>query len=386
MSKVALLIGVSEYSEPDLNALPNAIADIRALQEVLQHPEMGNFAPEDVIVLENPKREQMEEAIYTLFANRQKEDLVLFYFSGHGITDENGKLYLVTPTTRKDTKGRLVKHTALAANELHNNMAESRSERQVLIFDCCFSGAFARGVTLKADNTIDIQAQLGSKGRAILTSSSATQRSFHLEGYDLSLYTHYLVDGIKSGAADRDGDGWISIDELHDYVSDKVQQAAPTMTPKFFPVEEGHRILLARSPKDDPRLKYRKEVEKRIKQGSLRLNESRFSVPARRMLNTLRGKLNLSSETATQIEIEVLQPLREYQRKLEEYEQTLIETVEQEGFPFSESILNDLKDYRTFLGLRDEDIKTIESRILGELEDREPTASHKFQMIVDPKS
>lgn len=38
----------------------------------------------------------MEDAIYNLFANHQKEDLLLFYFSGHGIKDDNRKLHLST--------------------------------------------------------------------------------------------------------------------------------------------------------------------------------------------------------------------------------------------------------------------------------------------------
>jgi uncharacterized caspase-like protein len=43
MTKVALLIGVSEY-EPGLNRLPSAVKDVEAMQRVLAHPEMGGFA------------------------------------------------------------------------------------------------------------------------------------------------------------------------------------------------------------------------------------------------------------------------------------------------------------------------------------------------------
>jgi uncharacterized caspase-like protein len=112
-------------------------------------------------------------------------------------------------------------------------MNESRSQRQVIILDCCFSGAIAQGLTVKDDGTVNLQEQLGGKGRAILTSSTSTQYSFEQAGSDLSIYTRYLVEGMEKGAADRDGDGWISIDELHEYASDKVKEAAPAMTPSF---------------------------------------------------------------------------------------------------------------------------------------------------------
>jgi hypothetical protein len=228
----------------------------------------------------------------------------------------------------------------------------------VVILDCCFSGAIAKGMSVKDDGTVNVQEQLGGKGRAILTSSTSTQYSFEQEGSELSVYTQYLVEGIEKGAADKDNDGWISIDELHEYASSKVREAAPAMTPEFYPVQEGHKILLAKSPKDDPKLKYRKEVERRI-------NRGKFSIPARRLLNSLYRQLKLDAEVAAAIEAEVRQPYLEYQRKLEEYESTLVEAMEAES-TLSETTLNDLRDYQQHLGLRDEDVAAIEERIIGE--------------------
>ncbi|GAA6620074.1 SUMF1/EgtB/PvdO family nonheme iron enzyme [Scytonema sp. NUACC26] len=214
-------------------------------------------------------------------------------------------------------------------------------------------------MTVKDDGTVDLRTQLGGKGRAILTSSSSTQRSFEQEGSELSIYTRYLVEGIEKGAADKDGDGWISVDELHEYVSSKVQEAAPAMTPNFFPVEEGYRILLAKSAKDDPKLKYRKEVESRAQQ-----EQGKFSVFARRMLDSKREEWELSLEEGTAIEEEVLQPYREYERKCNEYEQALIEAIKQE-YPFRPRVQQDLKEYQQYLGLRDGDIASIEQRVLS---------------------
>ncbi|MEC4814550.1 MAG: SUMF1/EgtB/PvdO family nonheme iron enzyme [Scytonema sp. PMC 1069.18] len=357
MRKIALLIGVSEY-EPGLKTLPAAIKDVEAMQRVLANPEMGGFAVADITVLKNPQRQDMAYAIEHLFANLQKEDLLLFYFSGHGIKDERGKLYLSTRSTHKQN-GRLIKSSAVAANFLHENINDSKSQRQVIILDCCFSGAIAQGLTVKDDGSVDIQTQLGGKGRAILTSSTSTQYSFEQEGSELSIYTRYLVEGIEKGAADKDNDGWISVDELHEYASNKVQEAAPAMTPKFYPVEEGYRILLAKSPKDDPKLKYRKEVESRAKD-----NQGKFSVFARRLLDSKLEEWGLSADEATAIEDEVLQPYRDYEKKRNEYEQALIEAIAQKEYPFSKTTEKDLKDYQKYLGLRDEDIASIEQRVL----------------------
>ncbi|MBE9126919.1 MULTISPECIES: caspase, EACC1-associated type [unclassified Coleofasciculus] len=357
MAKVALLIGVSEY-KPGLNPLPAAVKDIEAMRRVLVHPEMGGFAEADITVLKNPQRQEMEEAIYRLFANRQKDDLLLFYFSGHGIKDESGRLYLSTRATYKE-KGRLFEPSAVAASTLHERINKSKSQRQVLILDCCFSGAIAQGLTVKDDGSVNVQEHLGGKGRAILTASTSTQYSFEQEGSELSVYTRYLVEGIEKGAADKDGDGWISVDELHNYASVKVTEAAPAMTPKFYPVEEGYRIRLAKSPKDDPRLKYRKELDKIALE-----DEGDISPINRFCLEELRNNLKLSTPEAEEIELEVLEPYRKRREKLQRYEQALSQAIKLQ-YPLRQKDRNALKRFQTILNLRDEDIAQIEARVIA---------------------
>ena len=81
--------------------------------------------------------------------------------------------------------------------------------------------------------------------------------------------------------------------------------------------------------------------------------------------NSLYRQLKLDAEVAAAIEAEVQQPYLEYQRKLEEYESTLVETRNAES-TLSEPTLNDLRDYQQHLGLRDEYVATIEERVIGE--------------------
>jgi formylglycine-generating enzyme required for sulfatase activity/uncharacterized caspase-like protein len=346
MAKIALLIGVSEYEE-GLDPLPAAAKDIEALREVLINPNIGGFAEADVTVLANPQRQTMEDAIYTLFANRQKDDLVLLYFSGHGVLDENNRFYFATRQTLKN-QGRLRPTTALVASTVQDYLEQSKSQRQVVILDSCFSGAFAKGVQAKDSGSVNLDQFLGGKGRAILTASTSTQYALTQDGFELSIYTHFLVEGLRTGGADKDRVGWITVEDLHGYASAKVKEAAPAMTPEFYPVKEGYTIKLAQSQKDDPALQYRQEVQKRVHQG-------RFSIPARRLLNSLRLTLHLDEDAAKAIEAEVLRPFQEYRRKLQEYRDTLKEILEAES-PLSPRTLEDLKDYQQHLGLRDEDV------------------------------
>ncbi|MBD2529934.1 substrate-binding domain-containing protein [Nostoc flagelliforme FACHB-838] len=364
VNKVALLIGVSEY-EPDLNPLPGSVKDVDAMQRVLVNPEMGDFAEADITVLKNPQRQEMENAIHRLYADRHRDDLVLFYFSGHGIKDERGNLYLSTRITRKEN-GKLVKPSAVAASFLHECINDCRSQRQVIILDCCFSGAIAQGMTVRDDGIVNVQEQLGGKGRAILTSSTSTQYSFAPEGFELSIYTRYLVEGIETGAADHDEDGWISVGGLHDYASIKVQEAAPAMTPKFYPVEEGYKINLARAPVGDCKLMYRRKVEEiaRKKQGKI-------SDINHRTLKELSHSLNLPSEEANAIEAEVLQPYVIREEKLQRYEQALSEAIERQN-PLSDEDWIDLGGLQQILRLRDEDVAPIKELFQDKNQARQP--------------
>lgn len=363
MAKVALLIGVSEY-EPGLNPLPAAVKDVEAIQELLLNAEIGGFAEPDVLVLKNPERQAMEEAIESLFAGRHKDDLVMFFFSGHGIKDDTGRLYLAARGTRKTPRGELIRSTAISSSILHDSMSRSRSKRQVVMLDSCFSGAFAEGMSAKDDGTVDIRTQLGGEGRAVLTSSSSTQYSFEYEGSELSLYTRFLVEGIKTGAADQDEDEVISIDELHEYASKRVREIKPEAKPEIFASREGFKIRLMRVPPGDPRQKYRKEVARYIRRGEI-------SLIGRRTLDWKRTELALDSSQAKAIEDEVLEPYRQkFRQKLREYEQAFTDLL-QHHETISEEDQNDLQHLQSELELRNEDTLPIEAKVTAQFKARQ---------------
>lgn len=369
MAKIALLIGVSNYEEPGLNSLPTAARDVQALREVLQHPDMGGFAEPNVEQLINPDTQTMRQAIELIFSRCRKEDLVLFYFSGHGIKDENGKLYLTASNTRKREEGSLIKSTAVEASFIQARMEDSYAKQQVLILDCCFSGAFPEGMKAKDDGTVEIKRKdnilLETKntiieGRAILTSSTSTQYSFEQQNSDLSTYTKYLVQGIKEGAADENRDSNISVEDLHAYVKQKVREETPAMRPELYAIKEGYKIIIAKAHINDPKLNYRWEVECAAK-----VSQGKISDVDRSILDVLQDELGLTSQEAASIEREVLEPYIVYTGKLERYKQEL-KKVKQLQIPLGEDTRRGLKHLKSILGIRIEDAEQLEKEVLGQ--------------------
>ena len=345
--KMALLIGVSEYGA-GIPPLLSALNDVEAMERVLQNPNLGNFAQVERLL--NPDSVAMRIAIQKLFKNAGKEDLLLFFFSGHGITNDDDHLYLATRNTAKDN----FEATAVDANFIQTQSKSCYSKRQVLILDACYSGAFANGWHTKSIG-VDIKKQLGAEGRVVLTSSGATQTSFAQEGATLSLYTQYLVEGIETGAADTDNDGNIHVQELHTYAKAKVQAVKPNMTPDIILDKEGYNILLAYAPKN-PEAEYRKLVEQYAPNGEL--NELAFLV-----LKPKRKILGITDTKAEEIETEFLEPFRRRLANLQSYKQAFAKAVEQK-YPLDEHTLKILKDYQQdVLGLRDEDVESMELEI-----------------------
>ncbi|MEO0409583.1 MAG: SUMF1/EgtB/PvdO family nonheme iron enzyme [Cyanobacteria bacterium P01_A01_bin.135] len=245
MARYALLIGCSDHGE-GLTSLRASLNDVAALACILRDPALGQF--DQVTTLLNPEPQALREAAETLFYTARKDDLVLLYFSGHGIKDDRNRLYFSTRLTRKTPEGTLVKSTAVPASFVQDQMTECRSRRQILILDCCFSGAFADGMIAKDDGRVDLPMALGGQGCVILTSTTATQYAFEQSEMALSLYTQQLIKGIATGDADADADGFVAIDELHDYICSQLEAVASPMHPKIYAFDQGFKIHLAKAP------------------------------------------------------------------------------------------------------------------------------------------
>jgi len=248
--KFALVIGNTEYTDSGLAQLTAPGKDAEDFARVLKDTNICAF--DDVKVLLNQPEPMVREAVDEFFDQKKSDDLLVLYFSGHGVRDELGALYLAV----KNTNRFRLRSTALKTDFIREAMDQSRSKRQVLILDCCNSGAFGQG--MKAATGVSIGTATAFEagyGRIILTASDSTQ--FAWEGNqvigetDNSLFTHFLVEGLE-GEADLDGDGSITVDELYDYAYDKVKLATPKQTPsKFSSKQQGEIVLRERMRIED---------------------------------------------------------------------------------------------------------------------------------------
>ena len=224
----ALVVANDRYDDDRLQRLRAPATDAQELSRVLGDPQIGGF---DVEVSLNEPEHVVRRRLSAFFDDRRADDVLLLHLSCHGVKDEDGRLYFATP----DTVMEHLDATSIPAEFVNRQMTRSRSRRILLLLDCCYSGAFARGMLSRGDNRMDIKERFDGRGRIVLTASSAMEYSF--EGDRLSgagqpsVFTSAVVEGLATGAADRNGDGYVSVDELYEFAYDRVRSVTPSQTP-----------------------------------------------------------------------------------------------------------------------------------------------------------
>ncbi len=348
MAKHALLVGVSSYPIEDaVKAVPSARRNVEALGRMLALAEVGGFA--SVTPLFDPDPLEMQGAIEEFFRERSPDDTALLFFSGQSWQDEAGRLYLASRLTRMTPDGFLLKHTAVPVRFLQDVMSSSPCRQQVLILDCGLSGRLDPALVAHQNGSLSLENQLGGRHRAALVAINTATGAIEHHGSDLSLYTHYLVEGLATGAADQNRDGVVSVRELHDYVNARVQASEPSLHPQIVALQdEALQIPLSQVPVLNSRRQYGEKVRQYLVGGQI-------SVVGREILNQLRLKLRLSPAEALAIENEVLQPYREHADRLQRYRRALTAALEQE-YPLGSRSLQELRDLRELFQLHDEDL------------------------------
>jgi uncharacterized caspase-like protein len=242
-SRRALLIATDRYEDHKLKGLRSPVSDVEQLSQVLEDPEIASFS---TTVASNETEAQLRRRISSFFASSAVEEVLLLHIACHGVKDDDGNLYFAAT----DTEVENLDATAVSSEWLVRQIAKSRSKRIVVFLDCCYSGAFSAGMAPRGDQGVQLKERFDGRGRVVLTASNSMEYAWEGDARsgsaEPSVFTGALVQGLK-GLADRNRDGWITIDELYDYAFDHVRETAPQQSPMKVGGVEGT-LYLARSP------------------------------------------------------------------------------------------------------------------------------------------
>ncbi|WP_370344586.1 caspase domain-containing protein [Catenulispora sp. MAP5-51] len=161
-----LTIGMGEYFDDSLPDLPTVLAGAEALGKALTRPCIGAFPAESSTLLLNPSLAKLERELRGL---EDFEDTVVLFYSGHGLIDPRGELYLAVP----DTDSSRVQTTALPYDLVRQTMSRCRAKNRIVILDCCFSGRAIPGIMAAGSDDV-FAAQASLRGVYVITATSPT--------------------------------------------------------------------------------------------------------------------------------------------------------------------------------------------------------------------
>ena len=254
MAAYALLVGISEFVDPRLAKLNAPKSDVEAFANVLRDPARGGF--DSVVTCIDQELQAIRDQLAALLDDRNPDDMVLLFYSGHGIMTKGQRLFLATGQTSFDRP----QARSLAAVEMRDMLEQTRAGKQVVILDCCHSGAFVDGAKGVAQTvTGDTFSSDNAEGQYVLTATDALQFAYDATGAlresevapSLSRFTGWLVDAIGKGEAAPDKDR-ITLDAVFDYLSRRARVEAAGMTPKRFVKRNSGEMVIAKNPAAQP--------------------------------------------------------------------------------------------------------------------------------------
>ncbi len=238
----AVLVGVNQYEDLFIASLSVCVEDVTAVQQALAGRYQVAKLLTDATPERWPTRANILGELSAVAQSAAEDDVLLFYFSGHGMA-EGGESYLLA----RDTRLSALKHTAVAMTDVRELMAQSPARAKIIVLDACHSGAsIGKAEPLMTPEFIQRVFEQ-AEGMAVLASCKQGQQSWEWAEVGRSVFTHYLLDAL-TGKADFDGKGFVSIGDANRYVTDGVKTWAAEkgvpQTPTLQYTGAGDMILL----------------------------------------------------------------------------------------------------------------------------------------------
>lgn len=213
VQRFALLVGNDTGHAPDA-PLRYAETDAAKVAQVLR--DLGGFEPADIVVLRGENADTVRRSLISLNdriravqALPGQQALLFVYYSGHG-----------------DAQALRLGNSRLEFRELAQLVRGSSASVRLLVVDACRSGALTRlkGGRVVAPFDLGTDASLPGEGMAFLTASAENEDAQESDELRGSFFTHAFVSGLM-GAADRNGDGSVALDEAYAHARDATIRA-----------------------------------------------------------------------------------------------------------------------------------------------------------------
>jgi len=249
----ALIIGINEYKNvPELNY---AVEDAIAIKNILINDFNFNRKNIEVLLDGEATQNKIQFALNDLVKKADSNDRVIFYFAGHGETEElgldGGNMGFLIPVDGDPDQLYL---TGIPMDELKRVSKWSNSKHMLFLVDACYGGLAAMNTrSISSDTPGYIDKIVQDYSRQIITAGGTDEKVMEKDEWEHSAFTKNIISGLKEKKADLNSDGFITGEELGMYVKEGVTVDTDNyQTPQVrrFTSHEGEVVFLTEPEQD----------------------------------------------------------------------------------------------------------------------------------------
>ena len=194
--KIAVLIGIDQYSDARIPRLGNAVSDARAVAAVLEG-QLGY----QTVVLANANRAGIFRALNQLVGQVGPADSVVLYYAGHGERAEKTGLGYWQPADADPTRP----DTWISNADIDRLMRALPASQVAMISDSCFSGSLVSGERIRGVTSPQDPGTLLGRRAAVVMTSGGNEPVFDSGKNGHSPFAWSLMQSLQQVAAWKPG-------------------------------------------------------------------------------------------------------------------------------------------------------------------------------------
>ena len=153
------------------------------------------------------------------------EARAIFYYSGHGVPDEDSKQAYLLPV---DVGSSSVKR-CMSTAELYKRLGAMPSKGTVVFLDACFSGAARNGDMMQEARGVAIQPKhddISAKDLVVFSAATGKETAYPYKQKKHGMFTYYLLEKLNATG------GAVTLGDMSDYVTEQVKRNSITVNKK----------------------------------------------------------------------------------------------------------------------------------------------------------
>lgn len=208
-------VGVSDYPAKDLTSLSYASKDAKDFINTIttSNTDIYSNVTSSLLTDKAATRSGVLSGLKKLVSEADQGDVVMVYFSGHGVPDGDQFFYMTHDASAQECYNGV---DFQAIRSPLKALTEEKKCHVILFMDTCYSGAMFGMKSNTKEFSMTVPGLVG------FYSSTSGQQSAEIDKLQNGAFTHAILTGLKGAAKNSEGE--ITINRLETFIKEKVAE------------------------------------------------------------------------------------------------------------------------------------------------------------------